>query len=52
MPLLLTSFYMYWRLSVLQDIYMKYMGSIIKRRKLEKRKAETCKESREGPSTL
>jgi DNA-directed RNA polymerase specialized sigma subunit len=26
----LTYFHMYWRLSVLQDIYMKYMRSMIK----------------------
>ena len=28
--LLLTYFHMYWILSVLQDIYMKYMGSMVK----------------------
>ena len=31
--LLLTYFHMYWILSVLRDIYMKYMGSMVKVRK-------------------
>ena len=30
MLLLLIYLHMYWRLSVLQDIYMKYMGSMVK----------------------
>ena len=40
MHLLLTYFHMYWRLSVLQDIYVKYMGNMIKRRNRRKCKAD------------
>ena len=35
MLLILTYFHMYWILSVLQDIYIKYMGSIVKMRNIE-----------------
>ena len=40
MHLLLTYLHMYWRLSVLQDIYVKCMGNMIKRRNQRKRKAD------------
>ena len=35
MLLLLTYFHMYWRLNVLQELFMKYMGSMVKVRKPE-----------------
>ena len=50
MLLLLIYFHMYWRLSVLQDLFIKYMGSMDKRRNSKKRKLEMCKEiMEEGP---
>jgi hypothetical protein len=52
MLLLLTYFHMYWRLSVLKDLFIKYMGSMDKRRNSEKHKVEMCKEIKEeGPPT-
>ena len=42
--LLLTYFHMYWRLSVLQDSFMKYMGSMIKRRNSESIKKKCAME--------
>ena len=43
MHLLLTYFLKFWRLSVLQDLFIKYMGSMEKRRNSEIVKQEIRK---------
>ena len=52
MCLLLRYFHMYWMLSVLQDIYTKYMGKMIKRRNTGKHKAEKRKEAMQKPTYM
>jgi hypothetical protein len=52
MPLLLTYFHMYWVLSVLRDIYMKYMGSMVKVRKPESVKQILQKHNKQKPTQL
>jgi hypothetical protein len=51
MLLLLTYFHMYWILSVLQDIYAKYMGKYSKGATQESVKQKSTKEPSKSPPT-
>ena len=50
MHLLLTYFHMYWLLSVLQDIHMKYMGKCQKGATQESVKQKSAKVPSKSPS--
>ena len=47
MLFILTHFHMYWRISILQDIYLEYVENVIKMRNQRRRKAKSAKKNKE-----